>query len=408
MTRFYVLIILLFISAVAFAQSAPTIPDFDKEPKVKWRFRASAPFFSSPVISDGVAFVGGVDSTLYAIDVQTGNLKWTVKTNGEIRSNVTIQDDKLYLMGGNGVLSCLDKTTGKSVWRKIFDNNALFLAERKYDFADYFQSSLLIHEGVIYFGGGNNFINAIKLENGETLWKYQVGDIVHTKPAIQGNKLFAGCFDGYLYALNTSDGSLAWKFKSVGQQYFPKGEFQGFPVTGFGSVFIGARDFNFYAIDVETGQGKWNRSFPKGWAFSAMVKDTVLFLGTAEDRMMFALDARSGQELWKTDLKFHIFGHFEFSPTLVYVPTIWGKLYALDRKTGNIKWVFTTDGYKANHLRYYKPDDSYRDDIYSIFKSSVDLIKAEYSMGGIFSTPAIAGDMMILTTTEGIVYGLKK
>lgn len=408
MIRFYYLTILFFVSLVALAQKPSTNSDFESEPTVKWRFKATAPFFSSPVISEGVAFIGGVDSTVYAIDVQTGNMKWKVKTNGEIRSTLSIHKDKLYLLGGNGVLSCFDKNTGKVAWRKVFDNNALFLGERKYDFADYFQSSLLIHEGVIYFGGGNNFINAVKLEDGETLWKFKANDIVHTRPAIDGNKVFAGCFDGYLYALNISDGSLAWKFKSIGQQYFPKGEVQGFPATGFGSVFVGARDFNFYAIDVETGQGKWNRSFPKGWAFSATVKDSVLFLGTAEDRLMLAIDARTGQELWQTDLKFHIFGNCEFSQTLVYVPTIWGKLYALDRKTGSIKWVFATDGYKANHLRYYKQNDSYRDDIYNIFKSSLDLIKAEYNMGGIFSTPVISGDMMILTTTEGIVYGLKK
>lgn len=407
--RIFNILAFLSLSSVAFTQNAGVSKlDFDKEPQVKWRFKANAPFFSSPIISDGIVFFGGLDSTVYAIDVQTGNLSWKVKTGGEIRSTLTIQDDKLYLLGGNGVLSCLDKRTGKPVWRKIVDNNALYLAERKYDFADYYQSSLLIHEGVIYFGGGNNFITALKLENGETLWRFKAGDIVHSQPVIHNGKLFVGCFDGYLYALNIRDGSLAWKFKSVGQQYFPKGEMQGFPVVGFGSVFVGSRDFNFYSIDSETGQGNWNRNFPKGWAFAATVKDTVLFLGTAEDRLMLALDARTGKELWKTDLKFHIFGHFEFSSTLVYVPTIWGKLYALDRKTGNIKWIFTTDGYKANHLRYFKPDDTYRDDIYAIFKSSIDLIKAEYSMGGIFSTPAIWGDMMILTTTEGLVYGLKR
>jgi outer membrane protein assembly factor BamB len=194
----------------------------------------------------------------------------------------------------------------------------------------------------------------------------------------------------------------------VGQQYFPKGEMQGFPVGSGGSVFIGSRDFNLYSINAETGQGNWNIKFPKGWAFSSVVADTVLFLGTAEDHLMLALDARTGKELWKTDLKFHIFGQSEISPSLVYVPTIWGKVYALERKTGALRWVFATDGYKANHLNYYKADDTYRDDIYKIFKSSLDLIKAEHRMGGIFSSPTISGDIMIVTTTEGIVYGLKK
>jgi len=382
--------------------------DFDNEPKVHWKFKTGAPIFSSPVISEGVAYFGGLDSTLYALDVKSGAVKWKTKTNGEIRSSVTIVDNKLYLMGGNGVLSCLDKKSGNPIWRKIFDNNALFLAERRYDFADYFHSSPLVHEGIIYLGNSSNLVMALSADTGETRWTFQAGDIVHTKPAILGNKLFFGSFDGYLYALHLLDGRLLWKFKSIGQQYFPKGEMQGFPIAAFGSVYIGSRDFNFYSVNAETGQGNWNRKFPKGWAFAASIEDSVLYLGTAEDRLVLALDAITGQELWNTELKFHVFGRSEISPAYVYVPTIWGKLYALDRKTGDIKWALTTDGYKANHLRYFKEDDSYRDDIYTIFKSSIDLIQAEYNMGGIFSSPAIDNDMMIVTSTDGTVYGLIK
>lgn len=389
-----------------FCQNAKT--DFDKEPHVAWRFKTKAPIFSSPIISEGVAYFGGLDSTLYALDIQTGKEKWKAKTNGEIRSNVAIEGNKLYLLGGNGVLSCLDKKTGNAIWRKVFDNNALYLAERRYDFADYFHSSPLVHDGVIYFGSSNNFVKALNTENGETLWTFQASDIIHTRPAISENKLFVSSFDGHLYALNLKDGRLLWKFKSVGQQYFPKGEMQGFPEVAFGSVFVGSRDFNFYALNTETGQGNWNRKFPRGWAYAATIQDSVLFLGTAEDRLVVALDARNGQEFWKTELKFHVFGHSAFTPNLMYVPTIWGKLYALDRRTGAIRWVFSTDGYKTNHLNYYKADDSYRDDIYTIFKSSIDLIDAEYKMGGIFSDPAIADNVMVITTTDGTVYGLKK
>lgn len=406
MKRFYFSIVISFFFYGSIAQSSKQ--DFDKEPKVQWRFKTNAPIFSSPVISEGVAYFGGLDSTLYAIDVNTGAVKWKNKTNGEIRSDVSVVGDKLYLLGGNGVLSCLNKRTGVSIWRKLFDNTALFLAERRYDFADYYHSSMLIHEGIIYFGTGSNYINAVNSETGEIIWSFKAGDIVHSRPALLGNKIYLGCFDGNVYALNRADGSLAWKFKATGHRYFPKGEMQGFPVASFGQVFIGSRDYNFYSLDANTGQANWSRRFPAGWALSASVKDSVLYVGTSDDRVLLAFDAITGRELWKTDVKFNIFGACEFSPGLIYVPTIWGKLYAIERKTGTIKWAFATDGYKSNHLNYFKPDDSYRDDIGSIIKAAAEMIQAEYNMGGIFSTPAFSNDMMIVTTTEGTVYGLKK
>lgn len=382
--------------------------DFAVQPATAWKYKIGAPIISSPVISDGVAFFGALDSTLYAIEIVTGVLKWKLKTNGEIRSNVTISGNNLYLAGGNGVLSCIDKVSGKLNWRILFDNTALFIGERRYDFADYYHSSPLVVDNTIYIGSGNNRLQAFTADKGDLLWTFTAGDIIHNTPVIAGNLLCVGSFDGYMYALNKETGHLAWKFKTVGQQYFPDGEVQGFPAAGLGSVFFGSRDYNLYALDARGGYAKWNRKFEGGWALSNTLKDSVLYVGTSDDRLLLALDALTGREKWRTNVKFNIFGGCAFTSSTVYVGTLWGKLYAVDQKTGAIKWTFATDGYNTNHLRYFKADDTYRDDIAKILKSPAHFIAAEYSMGGIFSTPAIAGDIMVVTTSEGIVYGLKR
>jgi len=398
----------ILISYQTFGQKSQPAHDFEKMPAVHWRFKIKAPIFSSPVIQDGVVYFGGLDSTLYALELSSGNVKWKLKTNGEIRSTVSIQGNKVYLLGGNGVLSCIDKNSGKPEWRSVFDNTALFLAERKYDFADYYHSSPLIHNNVIYFGSGNGRINAVKTENGEVIWTFKAGDIIHNTPVILQDRIFFGCFDGNVYALNIHTGNLIWKFKSLGQQYFPNGEMQGPPAVGHGSVFIGSRDYNLYALNVHGGYANWNRKFAGGWALSATVNDTVLYVGTSDDRILLALDARHGQELWSTNVKFNIFGGCVFTPGMVYVGSIWGKLFGIDKQAGTIRWAFATDGYTSNRTKYFKPDDTFRDDIGSILRAPVDWIGAEYKMGGIFSTPAISESFLILTSTEGVVYCLKR
>lgn len=408
MKNLVLLYVLLFVSLLLKGQSNSTTDDFLKTPTTQWRFKSKLPIFSSPVISDGLVYFGGLDSTVYALELTTGSVKWKLKTNGEIRSTLAINGDKIFLVGGNGVLSCIDKKTGKPVWRSLFDNTALFLAERRYDWADYYHSSPVINDNTIYFGSGNGIMNAVKAETGEVIWSFQAGDIVHNTPVVDQANIYFGCFDGYVYALNRHNGSLVWKFKSIGQQYFPKGEMQGSPAIGQGSVFIGSRDYNFYALSSKGGYSNWNRKFQAGWALSATVQDTVVYVGTSDDRILLALHASDGTELWRSPVKFNIFGGCAFTTKLVYVGTIWGKLYGIDRKTGAVTWSFATDGYQANHLKYYKADDTFRDDIGSILKSPPQWIGAEYQMGGIFSTPAISGDWMVVTTTEGTVYGLKK
>lgn len=395
MKRFtQVTVVLIFLFQCAQAQS------------VLWRFKIRQPIFSSPVASEGVAFFGGLDSTVYALDVVTGSLKWKLRTNGEIRSNLVLHNNQLFLAGGNGVLSCIDKNTGKALWRVIFDTNALYLSERRYDFADYYHSSPLIHNHVIYIGNSSGLMQAFNAGNGELLWSFKTGDIIHSTGVIVKDKLCFGSYDGNVYALNVRDGSLAWKFKSVGQQIFPKGEFNTSPAANSNTIFIGSRDFNTYALDVDGGQANWNKVF-HAWAPSYTVHDTVVYVGTSDDRLLLAYDARSGYEIWKTNVKFNIFGSAAVTQKSLYVGTIWGRLFAVDPKTGAIQWTFDTDGYKVNHEKYLKKDDTFRDDIGSILRAPVDWIGAEYKMGGIWSAPLVVGDKIIITTAEGTVYCLK-
>lgn len=377
-----------------------------QQKSIQWRFKIKQPIFSSPVASDGVAFFGGLDSTVYALDIQTGSLKWKLRTNGEIRSNLVLHNNMLYLAGGNGVLSCIDKNTGKVSWRVIFDGNALFLAERRYDFADYYHSSPVIHNNTIYLGSGNGLMQAFKAENGEPLWQFKANDIIHSTPVVVKERLCFGSYDGNVYALNIRDGSLAWKFKSVGQQYFPKGEFNTSPAASNDAIFIGSRDYNSYALNVNGGQANWNKVF-LAWAPSHTVRDTVLYIGTSDDRVLMAVDHRTGRQLWKIDAKFNIFGTCAVTPTSLYAPTIWGRMLVVDPKTGKIQWTFETDGFKANHDKFFMKDDSFREDIGSILRSPIEWIGAEYKMGGIWSTPLVVNDRVIVTTAEGTVYCLK-
>jgi outer membrane protein assembly factor BamB len=198
-----------------FAFTAVAQQDFAVQPAIAWKYKIGAPIISSPVISDGVAFFGALDSTMYAIEIATGTVKWKLKTNGEIRSNAVIAGNNLYLAGGNGVLSCIDKSTGKPKWRVLFDNTAVFIGERRYDFADYYHSSPLIQGNTIYLGSGNSRVQAFNADKGDLLWSFTTGDIIHNTPVIAGNLLYVGSFDGYMYALDNQTGQLAWKFKTA-------------------------------------------------------------------------------------------------------------------------------------------------------------------------------------------------
>ncbi len=377
------------------------ISDFKEEPKIKWVFETGSPIFSSPVVSEDLVYFGGVDSIFYAIEVSSGIEKWRFHTKGEIRSTPLIDGARVFLNGGDGSFYMLNKKNGELLWK--FDAGS----ERKYDFADYFHSTPVINDGIIYFGSGDYNFYAINSQSGQLVWSFKTGNIVHTTPAISYDKIFFGSFDGFVYALKLKNGELIWKFKTVGHRFFPAGEVQGSPAVTKNLVFIGARDYNVYAIDQEKGFCHWNKSFAKGWGLSNSIHDSILYIGAADERVLIAADPGTGKEFWKKNMEFLIFGNNAYSENLLYVGTTIGKLHGISLLTGDKLWSFETDSYKENRFRYFKPDDTYREDIYSIIKSNEQFLDVEYELGGIFSTPYLGKNIIIFSSTNGTLYCLE-
>jgi len=400
--RLVLLFLFFFPRCQAFAGDSPQ--DFKAQPNLEWKFLTKGPIVASPVIDGNTVYVGSSDSVLYALNVGTGTLRWDFRIGGPIKAAVCVDADRVFLVGGDGTVRCFSGKSGQAQW--TFKTNGEKLYEL-YSYADYYNSSPTVYNNVLYFGSGDGSVYALKTSTGELLWTYKTGDVVHGAPVLYHDTLVVGSFDGYAYALHAADGKLIWKFKSVGHRYFPKGEMQGSPAVGNGLVYIGSRDYNVYAIDIEKGYCHWNRQFPLGWAMALSCRDSILYIGTSDDDLMVAVDGRTGKELWNTNVKFNTFGACSFSESMLYLGTLMGKVYGMDRQTGAIRWTFSTDGYKAHHATYFKSEDRIvKDDFYRIVQTPEGYIRALHELGGIFSKPALSQSRIIVTSTDGAVYCL--
>ncbi|MFH1119786.1 MAG: PQQ-binding-like beta-propeller repeat protein [Bacteroidota bacterium] len=396
--------ILLITHTMAQEASNPAgkVPDFKELPEISWTFSIAKAIYSSPVVFDNVVCFGGLDSTLYSININSGKEIWHFKTKGEIRSGVCIHENFLFLNGGDGHLYALEKSSGKMVW--MFKTKG----EKKYDFADYFHSTPVYIEGKVIFGSGDGSLYAVNANTGLLEWQFQTSGIVHTKPAISKGKVFIGSFDGFVYALSLANGELIWKFKTVGHRHFPSGEVQGSPFVFDDAIIIGARDYNVYCLDQHKGFCHWNKAFSEGWGLCNNIHDSVLYIGTADERALIAADPFTGHEFWKRNMEFLVFGDNAYSDSLLYVGTTIGKLHGISLTTGEKVWSFETDSYRKNRYKYFKEDDSYRDDIYSVIKSNEHFLEVECELGGIFSTPCITEDYILFSSTNGTLYCLHR
>jgi outer membrane protein assembly factor BamB len=407
------LILLTLLACRTFSQTLPPdsapapVPvqaDMLTKPALLWKFRTNGSVVASPVIADSLVYITSTDSTLYALDLASGKVKWKLPTGGPIRSSVCLAFGRLFMLGGEGILYSMDKDSGRVYG--YFRALSGYMGERQNDYADYFQCTPVIVDTTIYFASGGA-VYALSIRDGNLKWTYQTGDVIHAKVAIANGRVYAGSFDGNLYSIDQHTGNLAWKFKTTGNSLFPKGEVMGTPVIAGGMVMAGARDYHLYAIDARGGYCNWLKQFPKGWALPVTPNDSVVYVGTSDDRQLFALNVFTGQEVWKADVGFNILGGCAIGTKTGYFGTLSGKVHGIDLTNGKILWTIDLDNYTANHLKWLKPDDTYRDDIGKLVRTPLDILAMYRQLGGIFSTPAHSGNNLVVAGYDGWVYCFK-
>ncbi len=265
---------------------------------------------TQPLVYDGIMYITGSYSRMYAIDVHTGDEIWQYDARlpegilpccDVINRGAAIYGDNVYFGTLDARLVALDRKTGDVVWnKKIADYKAGY---------SYTAAPLVVDGKVIVGNSGGEFgivgtVYAFDAENGDLVW---------TRPTIEGNM---GTLNG---EESTMTGTLnaTWPgdmWKTGGGATWLGGSYDadtntlvfgaGNPapwnswLRGAGDVNDGTRD-NLYAasrigIDPSNGEIKWHfQTTPReGWDYDG-VNEVVAFTD-ADGNKKFATADRNG------------------------------------------------------------------------------------------------------------------
>ena len=381
------------------------------KPCIKWIYNSpgGAPLRSSPgfgVIADGrsVLAFSGLDSTVHVVDAATGKPIWTKNvaaysyslTTGtprvlKDRIIVPVSQFEIMQAADNAVTCCtnhgfvlsLDPKTGDQQWRYDTMPDAQPIRDRGDGKMLYGPSgapiwnSPVVDEarGLVFFGTGEansppahhntNALIAIRLSDGKEVWSHQA----------TANDIFnAGC--GPKPRPN--------QFNCVSDTVYRDVDFgasliRGKLKDGREMVFAGQKSGTVWAMHPDTGKVIWRRDIGTGapnggihWGIA--YKDDTVFVPVAQigrplpggepidpglQRGMYAVDARTGAIKWhytvmpdcangrdkKAPRCDRNYG-FSGAPTIVDGAIIQGsldgRLFALDLKTGREIWTFDT------------------------------------------------------------------
>lgn len=270
--------------------------------------------------SDAVVFVNALQGELFTFDVNTGgkigNLKFLGKdcsTAPLIYGNnviFTFAGDKKYSAGSYNLIS------GTINWRKNFGD---------------IQTSPVMQNGFVYFGGLNGNFYKIDITGGKPVWKFNSGGQIHSTCALEDSVAVFGNDKGYIFCINTSTGKEKWKIET-GQPVISS------PLIYNNMVFIGGNDSNYYCISAAEGKIIWKTNLhSKIISGSSVDIDGNLIIGCV-DGNIYKLSGSSGEILWKAEAKGTIISSPVISGNNVYISSYDSYIYSFDVNTGEQTW----------------------------------------------------------------------
>lgn len=244
----------------------------------KWAFRTGNVVHASPAVVDGTVFVGSWDTYFYALDAASGRVKWRFKTGEDsvisnqtgIQSSAAVANGVVYFGCRDSKFYALDARTGQQKWS--FDNKGSWVV-----------SSPAIRDGVVYFvTSDSRLLHALDAGTGKPVFSLRLSWFLFSSPAISGDMLYVGGWDGTLAAVDLRSHKPMWSFATdasrenrakftnpdssvnytniAGENFYDDlpvsmdkmysaGGILSSPVVAGGAILVGSADGNLYALN---------------------------------------------------------------------------------------------------------------------------------------------------------------
>jgi outer membrane protein assembly factor BamB len=284
-----------------------------------WKYDTDHPVTSSPVVWDGVMYIG-VYEYIQGFNTMTGELEFSYETNNVMSSTPTIWDGYLYALLEDGELVCVE----------LEDDTQWTFQTDSYGET----SSPTVYAGYVYFGSTNNKIYCLDADMGTLIWEFTTGDKVYSSPAVLGQYVYIGSTDGNVYCIDATNGDLVWEYATGGPVYSSPSV-----VLSSGRVYVGSRSNKLFCLDTDTGNLIWQYTTIGDVDSSPSISERKVYVGGGS--YVYCINADDGVLIWDESVSTVGLS----SPTVIDGKVIISanrKIFSLDKNTGSKLWEDST------------------------------------------------------------------
>lgn len=147
--------------------------------------------WGTPVVEDGVLYIGSFDKNLYAINAENGTEIWHFTAEGAIIATPLVYGDTVYIGTFDRSLYALDKATGELKWQATGGN--------------WFWAEPVVLDDIIYAPNLDGKVYALRPDTGAVVNEYEIGPVA-SRPVIVGDSIVLATREGLVIKLDTATG----------------------------------------------------------------------------------------------------------------------------------------------------------------------------------------------------------
>jgi outer membrane protein assembly factor BamB len=301
----------------------------------RWKLGGSILLEFAPAMGGQSLYLLKNNGALYGISRKTGRVRWKRKLGYLAASQPAYADGTVYVVllergkgVGAGRVVAIRGSDGTTKWSRKLPSRS--------------ESSPLLHQGTLAFGTEDGTVYGLRASDGFTRWRYKADGAVKAGLTLDGDKYFFGDYAGKVHAIRASSGRPVWKVGTSGGRLGGSGNFYSTASAAYGRIYVGNTDGFVYSYATSDGRLAWRKrtgGFVYGSPGVAKVPggQPTVYVGSY-DKKLYALNARTGQERWVRKAEGRISGGVTILGDLVFYSTLAKTTTAVGARTGQVVW----------------------------------------------------------------------
>ena len=337
---------------------------------------------------------------------------------GDFYSNLhpAWQDGNIYAADRRGTVKAVNADDGKEVW-------SVDLSEK----TNFYSSNLpaLLSGGVtvdgahVYIGSEKAQVYALNTSDGGIAWQSKAAGEVLSRPVVSDGLVLVHTSNGQLQAFDETDGAVKWTVNLDMPALSLRGE--SAPAVAFGAAIVGGDNGRVSAVLMKQGQLIWQQRISQATGATEIDRlsdvDTTpvivngVVYALAYNGNLTALDLRSGQVMWKRELG--SVNDFIVDANRIFLVDQNDRVVALNADGGVTLWTqsdllhrnltspvlyngYLVVGDSEGYMHWINADDGR-----FVAQQKVD-------SSGFQTEPVVASDKLLIQAKDGTLYAIKR